>query len=259
MEEKEAASSISIKQDKPEKFESNLEPVKDFAERSSRDEECNLKNNKGSVNIKRDGQINISSGIDSQFKMSSNGTIESISFTNSVKANTMKLDVDDLIISNHKFNRKIVDLADFKQVLEKDYTTDVKIAGGLTMFGTVLVRAWDDQLKRYVLIRRLANIPVFSPSLGSTDVLPGLQITPNTQRVKEMQDAYNKSGMDIESYVKAVRNNNKKSASSSTSNNTKKSFTLNKDTNLNETSTTTAATTNQPKSMTEVLTHQVSR
>lgn len=239
-EEKEAVNSISVKQDKPEKFESNLDKVKDYAERISRDEECSLKNNRGSVNIKRDGQVNISSGIDTQFKMGTNGTAEIISLTTSIKANTMKLDTDDLIIANHKFNRKIIDLADFKQVLKKDYTTDVKIAGGLTMLGTVLVRAWDEQLKRYVLIRRLANIPVFSPSLGATDVLPGLQITPSTERIKEMQEAYSKSGMDIDSYINSIQKN----ATSSTA----------------TTSTTnTSTTSSQAKSMTEVLTQQVSK
>lgn len=194
---------VKIVQDKPEKFESDLDLVKDCSDRISRDGEFGFNNARGNISLKRDGQISLSSCIDSQFKVSANGTIESISLNNNIKTNFFKIDADDIIVNNHKFNNKIIDLADFKQVLKTEWSTDTCIVGGLTMLGTVLTRTWDKNLKRYVLIRRLANIPVFSPSFGTIDVHPGLQITPSTERIKAMQDEFKNSGIDMESYIKA--------------------------------------------------------
>lgn len=208
--EQKSKKSLEIKQDIPKEFESNLEIVKDNAERTSRDGEFGFNNKFGNIVLKRDGQINISAGIDSQFKASSNGTIESISLNNFIKANTLKIDADDIIINNHKLNNKIIDLADYKNVLNSEVAIEkTKVVGGLTMLGTVLTKTWDKYLKRYVLVRRLANIPVFSPSMGATDVHPGLQLTPATDRIKEMQAAYKNSGLDMESYLRSVKKETK--------------------------------------------------
>lgn len=212
---------VKIVQDKPEKFESDLDLVKDCSDRISRDEEFGFNNARGNISLKRDGQISLSSCIDSQFKVSANGTIESISLNNNIKTNFFKIDADDIIVNNHKFNNKIIDLADFKQVLKTEWSTDICIVGGLTMLGTVLTRTWDKNLKRYVLIRRLANIPVFSPSFGTIDVHPGLQITPSTERIKAMQNEFKNSGIDMEAYIKAKGQeyaNQKKTETSSDSN-----------------------------------------
>ena len=74
------------------------------------------------------------------------------------------------------------------------------------MLGTVLVRAWEPNLKRYVMIRRLINIPLFSPSLGSTDVAPGLNITPNTEQIQSMIDTFNTSGISsMSDYINQLR------------------------------------------------------
>lgn len=232
--------SVTIKQDIPQEFESDLNLVKDAAERISRDGEFGFNNQFGNVTLKRDGQINISSGIDSQIKASSNGTIESISLNNFIKANIMKIEMDDMIINNHKFNNKIIELADFKNVLNTETAIEKnKVVGGMTMLGTVLTKTWDKYLKRYVLIRRLVNIPVFSPSMGATDVHPGLQITPSTERIKEMQAAYKNSGLDMENYLKSIENANISTNKANTENNNVES-----------------QTKKEAKSMTEVLTKQ---
>ena len=73
---------VKIVQDKPEKFESDLDLVKDCSDRISRDGEFGFNNARGNISLKRDGQISLSSCIDSQFKVSANGTIESISLNN---------------------------------------------------------------------------------------------------------------------------------------------------------------------------------
>lgn len=233
-----ASNTVSIVQDIPEKFVASLDIVKDISERISRTDEQSIHNNKGSVSVKKDGQINLASGLDSQIKLGPNGTIETISLAASIKSNNTKIDTDDLIINNHKFNRKLFDLADFKQVLKTEYSTDTKIVGNLTMMGTVLTRAWDSQLKRYVLIRRLVNIPMFSPSLGATDVAPGLQLVPSTERIKEMQSEFQKLGSDIDSYISKI------------------STIGNKKTNATQQNATTITDKKQPQSMTKILTNQ---
>lgn len=234
---------LEIKQDIPPEFESNLDLVKDTAERTSRVDEFGFTNKYGNVTLKRDGQINISAGIDSQFKASVNGTIESISLNNFVKTNTYKIDADDIIINNHKFNNKIIDLADYKNVLNSETAIEkTKVIGGLTMLGTVLTKTWDKYLKRYVLVRRVVNIPVFSPSMGATDVHPGLQLTPSTERIKDMQAGLKNSGLDMESYLKAVQEEKQKNAAKT-------------ETKKEEAKTTDASKVTE-KTMQEVLTHQ---
>lgn len=244
--------SVNITQDKPQKFESDLDLVKDLAGRVSRDGEFGFNNKNGNISLKRDGQITLSSKIDSQLKVSTNGTIESISLNHNIKTNFFRIDSDDIIVNNHKFNNKIIDLADYKQVLARDWTTDTCIAGGLTMVGTVLTKTWDTYLKRYVLIRRLANIPVFSPALGAIDVHPGIQITPSTERIKAMQEAFKMTGVDIDAYIKNT-NSSSSSNNTETTNNTSKTNTENttkvKDTTTsqNTTETTSSSTTTTQK------------
>lgn len=236
--------SVSITQDKPQKFESDLDLVKDLTGRLSRDGEFGFNNKNGNISLKRDGQITLSSKIDSQLKVSTNGTIESISLNNNIKTNFFRVDSDDIIVNNHKFNNKIIDLADYKQVLATDWSTDTCIAGGLTMLGTVLTKTWDTYLKRYVLIRRLANIPVFSPSLGAIDVHPGIQVTPSTERIKAMQEAFKMAGVDIDTYIK---NTNSSSSTTSTSTSSSTTTTTSSSSSTNTTSdadkTTTESTT----------------
>ena len=69
------------------------------------------------------------------------------------------------------------------------------------MLGTVLVKAWDHNLNRYVMIRRLVNMPLFSPTINSTDVHPGLKITPSTSKIVEMQSAFKESGSTIKDFI----------------------------------------------------------
>lgn len=244
------ANSINITQDKPQKFESDLDLVKDLTGRLSRDGEFGFNNKNGNISLKRDGQITLSSKIDSQLKVSTNGTIESISLNNNIKTNFFRLDSDDIIVNNHKFNNKIIDLADYKQVLATGWSTDTCIAGGLTMLGTVLTKTWDTYLKRYVLIRRLANIPIFSPSLGAIDVHPGIQVTPSTERIKAMQEAFKMTGVDIDTYIKNTNSSSSTTTSTSSSSTTVTTNNSNSTDTANDTNKTTAESTTKAKDTT---------
>ena len=198
--------SIEITQDKPEEFESNFPDTKEKIERPSRGSEKQLNSGNGSIAVRDDGQVNLAAGLYSQTKLTPSGTIENISFQQINKTNRFKVEADDVIINNHKLNNKIYEMADYKRVLQQEYDTNPCIAGGITMLGTVLVKAWDLNLKRYVLIRRLINMPLFSPSLGAVDVHPGIKITPNTSRIKSMQEAFNTSGItSMDQYIAQSR------------------------------------------------------
>lgn len=206
MAEENTTQSVELMQDKPVQFQSDLSDIIDDAERAVRNREKSLVTNNGSVTVKHDGQVNLAGGNYSQVKLTPNGTIENISFQSVNKTNRFKVDTDDFILNNHKLNNKIYELADYKVVLEQEYPTTPKIAGGITMLGTVLVRAWEPNLKRYVMIRRLINIPLFSPSLGSTNVAPGLNITPNTEQIQSMIDTFNTSGISsMSDYINQLR------------------------------------------------------
>ena len=47
------------------------------------------------------------------------------------------------------------------------------------MFSSVLVKAWEPTLKKWVLIRRLARMPLFSPILNLSDAPEELSIDTN--------------------------------------------------------------------------------
>ena len=47
------------------------------------------------------------------------------------------------------------------------------------MFSTVLVKAWEPTLKKWVLIRRLARMPLFSTMLNLPDAPEDLSIDTN--------------------------------------------------------------------------------
>lgn len=177
---------VEIGQDSAKNFQSEFSDLVDDVKRPARGSEQSLSNKKGFVTVKKDGQINLGSEKYSHFKMNPNGSIQDISYQREITTNRFKVEADDIIINNHKFNNKLYELSDFKRVLNTPRNAEECIIGGLTMLGTVLTKAWEPNLKRYVLIRRLVNIPMFSPSLGNTDVHPGLKITPNTSLISDM-------------------------------------------------------------------------
>lgn len=177
---------VKIKKDYFEEFNEKMIDFIDKSEQTNRSTEKSLVSKECSVSI-RDNNISISAGNYVQSKYSDMGAIENISFTDISKCNDRILDCEELIINNHKLNRKIYELSDFKEVLVSDINKNPGIVGALTMFGTVLVKCWEPNLNRYVLIRRLINMPVFSPALISADVHPGLKITPDSSRIEKMQ------------------------------------------------------------------------
>ena len=92
--------------------------------------------------------------------------------SNEAVFNTNNEDIraNNIFINRHKLNNKLYDYTDLKKGLHSSIDKDEVnqksgIIGRFCLFGTVLTKAWDQNLKRYVMIRRLTNMPMFSPEL----------------------------------------------------------------------------------------------
>ena len=179
----------------PDVFLSNIFTIKDDCERIARGEDKGIINESGSIRLSQDGSISLSSGKLGTVKISSDGLTELINTDTTVTTNALHIKSDDIVINNHKLNNKLYELADFKNVLSKIDETP-KIVGGLTMLGTVLAKVWEPNLKRYVLVRRQINIPVFSPELGGTIVNPGAKLIQNTSFLEKIKNEVNLTNLD---------------------------------------------------------------
>ena len=72
-------------------------------------------------------------------------------------------------------NPALYELSDMRKTNVNENTA----IGNLTMFSTVLVKAWEPTLKKWVLIRRLARMPLFSTMLNLPDAPEDLSIDTN--------------------------------------------------------------------------------
>ena len=153
--------------------------VKEYVSNTDRRYEDSSVSDSGTSIAVRDGNVNISSNLSTQFKVNNNGTIESISMKNIVNTNRETVNADEIIINNHTLNNKIFEYTDFKQVTTQVNSTG--IIGNFCMTGTVLVKAWEPELKRYVFIRRIIRMPMFSPDIKTPDILSGLKLTDPTK------------------------------------------------------------------------------
>lgn len=114
-----------------------------------------------SIGIKESGDIDISSNKLAQIKINHSNNSKSEVFVQENNIINRKNTVtDEMIINYHKLNPAMYHLSDFKNLLNGNANI-----GMLTMGGTVLVKAWDDNLKKNVLIRRQIRTPIFSQTL----------------------------------------------------------------------------------------------
>lgn len=129
-------------------------------------------NNKGFINdngssmlLKESGEISLAADLYSHYKIIPGGhSVETTVQSNTI-TNRKQIKTDEIIVNKHKLNPAIYELADMRQYDNNSYTA----IGNLTMMSTVLVKAWEPTLKKWVLIRRLARIPMFSPIMNLAD------------------------------------------------------------------------------------------
>ena len=121
------------------------------------------------VTIKDDNKVTLTTD-NSQLKLSPQGHLDMVALQSTARVNREYIKTDEIVLNNHKFNNKILEYADMrlglKSSIDKDETIMKSgIIGKLSMMGLVLTKAWDPELKRYVLIRRLAALPIFCPEV----------------------------------------------------------------------------------------------
>lgn len=130
---------------------------------------------KSSMVIRHDGQINLSSNRYTQYKLNPSGKIIESSLESVSLSNRYKIQTDDMVLNEHKLNPYLYELTDMKK-LASAYNNDM-IVGNFCLFGSVLTKSWEMNLKRYVLMRRPARMPMFSTVLNVPEINTGLGVT----------------------------------------------------------------------------------
>lgn len=128
--------------------------------RRSKDKGMINKESKASMGMKDNGSTSIAAGEYAQYKLDKEtGIANEISLHSNTTTVVKNIKANDITVNKHKLNNQLWELTDYKQ--KGEYAI-----GGMTMVGTVMVKAWEPTLKKYVMIRRQARIPVFSNLLN---------------------------------------------------------------------------------------------
>ena len=135
-----------------------------------------------SLVMKGGKSISLSVGNNTKLAVDHNA-IRLIAPTVDIKANRLNLTVDELIINGHKLNNRLIELSDFREMDDKPGS----VIGNLQMKGTVLVKAWEPNLNRYVLIRRNIHMPLFSKILNPPEIHEGLKIDDPTKLITDFK------------------------------------------------------------------------
>lgn len=123
------------------------------------------KENGSSILIRENGDISISPSITAQQKYTANGHAIEQSIESETITVRKKIEADEVILNNHKLNPALYELTDMRVALNNETVA----IGNLTLNTTVLVKAWEPTLQKWVLIRRPARMPMFSPVLNLAD------------------------------------------------------------------------------------------
>lgn len=143
--------------------------LKDRAENADRTKEKGMINDKtgGSILLDQSGNITVAASKTVQYKMNySQGQATEISMQSNTITNRKNIQTDEIVLNKHKLNPQLWHLTDMKRH-QGDPTSAI---GNLTMYGTVLVKAWEPTLEKWVLIRRPIRTPIFSNMLPIPDV-----------------------------------------------------------------------------------------
>lgn len=231
---------VNLEADPPKEFSTKLSDLENKAKNLNRMTEKGLINESiGSSAIVRDnGQINLTASTSSQYKLNPNGQ----SIEQTLESNTISVrknfSVNELIINNHKLNPDLYELTDFK-------TRDILpgqdvIIGNLCVYGSVLVKAWEPNLKRYVLIRRPIRVPMFSNKLNTPSINSGLNINDplkNTENILgKTNQGYQVNGAITDAKSLIGKEGVDRSDPASNTDNTNKDTNNNKNTTDNSTS-----------------------
>lgn len=122
--------------------------------------------NGSSILIKDNGDIALAANKFSQIKVNNyDKSINEISQSKNLTTNRLSIKTNDIEINSHKMNQRLWELADQRILLhDKDYSI-----GNLNASGYVLIKHWEAELEKWVLIRRKIRLPIFYPEMTLPD------------------------------------------------------------------------------------------
>lgn len=176
---------VTIETDIPESFKPSLNKLQERAENLRRSSERGIINEvSGASIVARDnGQINLASNEYSQYKLNPDGKVIEQSLESVTITNRKRMQTDEIVVNEHKLNPHLYELTDFKQVMNNPQS----VVGNFCVTGTVLVKCWEPNLKRYVMIRRQVRMPMFSPVLNVPEIPSSLGIGDPLKETQDMQ------------------------------------------------------------------------
>ena len=155
-----------------------INEFKEKAENPNRTEDKGFVNDNtnSSILIKKNGDINIAASNTVQYKLKyDTGQRTEVSMQSNTITNRKNIVADDIVLNKHKLNPYLYELTDMKE-----YNNIPTLAiGNLTMMATVLVKCWEPNLQKWVLIRRPMRTPIFSNLLNVPDSPEGMNVDTN--------------------------------------------------------------------------------
>lgn len=145
-----------------------LSEAKEKAEHMDAENEDGIINKKtgSSIIIKDNGDISIAPSLTTGQKYTAGGHAIEHSMESHTITVRKRIEAEEIVINDHKLNPALYEFSDMRQMYGYP---DIAI-GNLTLNTTVLVKAYEPTLKKWVLIRRPARIPMFSPILNLPQV-----------------------------------------------------------------------------------------
>ena len=120
--------------------------------------------------IKSDNTVNTAAGLYAQRNTNgSNGNITDYSLQHNIKTVRANVSCSDLIVNNHKMNSYLYEITNMKKLKNT-------AIGNFTVMGTVLVKTFDPNLEKWVLVRRQVRVPMFSNLLDPYNIDERLDI-----------------------------------------------------------------------------------
>lgn len=141
-----------------------LNKLKDRSNNANRQVDTGLVNSSTGSSLLLDGSGNVTVASSKlvQYKMNyASGRAEEISLESETTTNRKTITTDEVIINNHKLNPQFYELTDMKPL----FNDPTYCVGNLTVNATVLVKAWEPTLEKWVLIRRPIRTPMFMNNL----------------------------------------------------------------------------------------------
>jgi len=202
-------SSVNIEPNEPDEDNPTLQNLQEKSKflKKNKDKGFINEDSGSSIVLRESGQVNLAASQYSQYKLNPNGVNLEQSVESGLITNRRNIKTDEIIINNHKMNNNLWDLTDMKSV-KLPTLAEPSIIGNFTVYGSVLVKAWEPELKRYMLIRRPCRMPLFSPRLNVPDISAALGIN-DPLKMSEVIYAYdeekgyqvNKPQSDLKSLI----------------------------------------------------------